>query len=291
MKALITGSSGQLGVELLKTVPHGIEAIGLSHQQGDITNHGQLEEAFKTYRPSVVINTAALTDVDAAEIHHELAEAINATGAGNVARAATKVGARTIHVSTDYVFDGRRTSPYPPDAETNPVNFYGKSKLAGEHATLAESPDALIVRSAWLYAPTGRTFLTRTVKALRDGVAPKAIRDKWGSPTISTDLAEALWLCVTDQSISGTYHFANVGSVTRYDIACEIRRVLLEVSGESVLPEVIPVSAAEYKGAAPRPVHSALDSSALLHRLSLPDRDWKVALAAAMSRLPVVANE
>lgn len=97
-------------------------------------------------------------------------------------------------------------------------------------------------------------------------------------------------MCVTDQSIIGTYHFANEGSVSRYEIACEIRRLLLEMSGESDLPEVVAVPTADYKGAAPRPVHSALDSSALLRRLSLPGRDWKVALAAAMSRLPVVAN-
>lgn len=290
MRAIITGSSGQLGVELLKTAPQGIEAIGLSHQQGDVTHPRQLDEAFRTHRPSVVINAAAYTDVDASETHPELAEAINAIGAGNVARAATKVGARTIHISTDYVFDGRQTTPYGPDAETNPVNFYGKSKLSGEKATLLESPSAVIVRTAWLYAPTGKTFLTRTVETLRSGVAPKAIDDKWGSPTLSKDLAEILWLCVTDQSINGTYHFANLGSVSRYEIACEIRRLLLQASPASALPKVIPVSTAEYKDAAPRPVHSALDSSWLLRRLSLAPRDWKVALAEAMSRLPVVAN-
>ena len=277
-------------MELLKTAPHGIEAIGLSHQQGDITNPNQLDEVFKAHRPSVVINAAALADVDACETHREEAEAINAVGPGNVARAATRVGARTIHISTDYVFGGLRTTPYPPDAETNPVNLYGKTKLAGEKATLAEAPGALIVRTAWLYAPTGKTFLTSTVETLRSGVAPKAIEDKWGSPTLSTDLAEALWMCVTDQSIIGTYHFANVGSVSRYEIAFEIRRLLLEMSGESDLPEIIPASTADYKGAAPRPIHSALDSSALLRRLSLPGRDWKIALVAAMSQLPVAAN-
>jgi len=290
VRALITGSSGQLGVELLNTVPRGIEAIGLSHQQCDITNVRQLDEVFHNYQPSVVINAAALADVDAAETHHDKAEAINATGPGNVARAATKVGARTIHISTDYVFDGRRTTPYPPDAETNPVNFYGKSKLAGEKATLAEARDALIVRSAWLYAPTGKTFLTRTVESFRAGVAPKAIRDKWGSPTLSTDLAEVLWLCVADRSITGIYHYANAGSVTRYEIACEIRRLLINGSGGSDLPEVIPVSSADYKGAAPRPVHSALDSSALLARLSRPARDWKSALESAMSRVALAAS-
>jgi dTDP-4-dehydrorhamnose reductase len=290
VRALITGSSGQLGVELLKTAPHGIEVVGLSHSEGDITDPRRLEEAFGTHRPSVVINAAAYTDVDASETHPELAEAINATGAGNVARAATKVGARTIHISTDYVFDGRRTTPYTPDAGTNPLNVYGKTKLAGEKATLAESPAALIVRTAWLYAPTGKTFLTRTVETLRSGVGPKLIDDKWGSPTLSTDLAEVLWMCVTNQSIGGTYHFANAGSVSRYDIGCEIRRLLLQASPDSHLPDVIPVSTAEYKDAAPRPVHSALDSSALLRRLSLAPRDWKVALAEAMSHLPVPAN-
>jgi dTDP-4-dehydrorhamnose reductase len=107
---------------------------------------------------------------------------------------------------------------------------------------------------------------------------------------LSTDLAEVLWMCVTDQSIGGTYHFANAGSVSRYDIGCEIRRLLLQASPDSHLPNVIPVSTAEYKDAAPRPVHSALDSSALLRRLSLAPRDWKVALAEAMSHLPVPAN-
>ena len=290
MKALITGSSGQLGKELLKTAPHGIEVVGLSHQQADITDPRQLEEVFKNHRPSVVINAAALIDVDACETRREEAQAINAIGPGNVARAATKVGARMIHISTDYVFGGVRTKPYPPDAETNPVNYYGKTKLAGEKATLAEAPGALIVRTAWLYAPTGKSFLTSTVETLRSGVAPRAIEDKWGSPTLSTDLAEALWMCVTDQSIIGTYHFANVGSVSRYEIAFEIRRLLLEMPGESELPEIVPVSTADYKGAAQRPVHSALDSSALLRRLSLPGRDWNVALAAAMSRLPVAAG-
>jgi dTDP-4-dehydrorhamnose reductase len=241
-----------------------------------------LENVVKSFKPDIILNTAAYTAVDAAEKNEELAFRVNARGAENVAKAASIVGSRLIHISTDYVFDGERLSPYPPEAPAHPLNVYGASKLGGEEAVRAESPSALIIRSGWVYSTTGKNFVFRILDLLRNGIAPRVVTDQRGTPTLAADLAEVLWLCAACPHLKGTYHFANAGESSWYDFACEIRGLLAGERVGILLPEIIPVTSAEYNAPAARPRYSVLDSRALLGILRHGARSWRAALRQAV---------
>ena len=286
MRVLITGGGGQLARELVATAPAGVELRSVSRAECDITELPIVEKVFRSFRPDIVINTAAYTAVDAAEKNEELAFRVNAGGAENVAKVAELVGSRLIHISTDYVFDGRRSTPYPPEAPTHPLNVYGETKMAGEEAVRCEAPDALIIRSGWVYSTTGKNFLLRILELLRSGVTPKVVTDQRGTPTLAADLAVILWLCTSRRDLKGTYHFANAGDSSWYDFACEIRAVVAHERAATGMPEIVPVSSAEQNAAAVRPRYSVLDSRALLDLLSRDARPWGAALRQAIKELP-----
>lgn len=282
MRVLITGATGQLARELVSTAPSAITLRALTRAELDIAELPLVEKALKSFRPDVVINTAAYTEVDAAEVNEELAFQVNARGAGNVAKAAQIVRSRLIQISTDYVFDGERSTPYPPEAPTRPLNVYGASKLAGEEAVRRESPDALIIRSGWLYSPTGKNFLVRILDLLRSGATPRVVADQRGTPTLAADVANIIWLCVTRPDLKGTYHFANAGDASWYEFACKIQAVLARECVGTRVHEIVPVTSAEYNAAAVRPRYSVLDSSALLGVLCCGARSWEEALRHAI---------
>lgn len=285
MRALIIGANGQLASKLLSTVPAGVQPGSVSRAECDITDLPTVEKVFRSFRPDIIINTAAYTAVDAAEENRELAYQVNARGAGNVAQAAQHVGSRLIHISTDYVFDGRRSTPYPPEAPTHPLNVYGASKLAGEDAVRMESPDALIVRSSWLYSTTGKNFLLSILDLLRMGATPKVVTDQRGSPTLAADLAEMLWLCTGRTDLRGIYHFTNAGDSSWYEFACEIRALLVGEGAPTRVPEIVPVTSAQYNAPAARPRYSVLDSGALLRVLHRSARSWEAALHQAFAEI------
>ena len=180
MRALITGADGQIARELVSIVGSGVQLRAVGRAECDITELLTVEKVFKIFRPDIVINAAAFTAVDAAEENEEMAFRVNARGAENVAKAAELVGSKLIHISTDYVFDGERSTPYPPEAPTHPLNVYGASKLAGEEAVRAECPDALIIRSGWIYSATGKSFLLRILDLLLSGETPRVVADQPG---------------------------------------------------------------------------------------------------------------
>jgi dTDP-4-dehydrorhamnose reductase len=190
-----------------------------------------------------------------------------------------------IQISTDYVFDGRRSTPYPPDAPALPINVYGKSKMAGEEAVRREAADALIIRSGWVYSTTGKNFLLRILELLRGGVAPRVVNDQRGTPTLAADLANVLWLCAKRPELKGTYHFANAGDSSWYEFAVEIRSIVASESATASPPEIVPVTSTEYDAPAARPPYSVLDSSALLGVLSCDARSWQAALRHALDEL------
>lgn len=290
MRALITGAEGQLASELLSTVPTGVQLRPVNRAECDITELAIVEKEFRSFRPDIIINTAAYTAVDAAEENQDLAFQVNARGAENVAKAARLVGSRLIHISTDYVFDGERSTPYPPEAPTHPLNVYGASKLAGEEAVRVECPAALIIRSGWVYSSTGNNFLVRILHLLRSGASPRVVADQRGTPTLAADLAEILWLCATHPELKGTYHFANAGDSSWYEFACEIRTVAAGERAGTGVPEIVPVTSAEYNAPAARPRYSVLDSSALLGVLYRGARSWEAALRQAINELPTGAQ-
>lgn len=283
MKVLITGANGQLARELISTAPSEMVVRAVSRAECDITEFVSVEKVIKSFRPDIVINTAAYTAVDAAEQNEELAFRVNAHGAKNVATAAQIVGSRLIHISTDYVFDGRRSTPYPPDAPTNPINVYGASKLEGEKLVLIAAPSATIVRVGWLYSTSGKNFLVGTLAALRGGRSLSVVVDQRGCPTSAHDFALALWK-LSNSGLRGTYHWANVGSATRYDFARDIAQIArrLELLRED--PEIRPVTTQEFASRARRPRYSVLDGTKLARALNLSPSTWQQALESDMTR-------
>jgi dTDP-4-dehydrorhamnose reductase len=274
VRALVTGAAGQLGVELLRTAPAKLSAVGLTRAECDITDDAQLEAALNLHRPDIVINAAAYTAVDDAERTTDLANAVNAKGARNVAEAAVRHGARVIHISTDYVFDGNSREPYRPDDRPNPINVYGESKLAGEKEVHRTSPDALIIRSSWLYASHGKNFLTTILAALRKSRPLRVVGDQTGVPTAARGLAATIWQCAQRPELRGIQHWVDGGTASWYDFALAIREAAL---GQGLLTEPTPIdciSSAEYQSAARRPPYAVLDASGLAVALGQTQRQW-----------------
>jgi dTDP-4-dehydrorhamnose reductase len=280
-RVLVTGAGGQLGRELAENSTPGIEVVALDRTQCDIEDIDQLEGVFRNVRPHAVINSAAYTTVDKAEAEPERAYAINATGAGNVARAALAVGSRLVHVSTDYVFDGLRSSPYSTEAIPNPVNVYGASKLAGEKAVIASGVQAAIVRTAWLFSSSRRNFLTTILEQIQSGRDLKIVCDQIGSPTLASGLSKVLMRIAFDTSVHGVVHWANVGAASWYDFAVTAQRLALDRSVVKKEVAITPILTKDYSTAARRPAYAVLDCSHLWSAYGPPE-SWPDALAQAL---------
>jgi dTDP-4-dehydrorhamnose reductase len=283
VRALVTGAAGQLGVELLKAAPPEFEVVGLGHRECDITDRAQVDAAMATHRPELVINAAAYTDVDAAESARELARAVNATGAGNVALASERSGARIIHISTDYVFDGKSGKPYRPDSTPNPVSEYGASKLAGEREVQRHSPSFLIIRSGWLYASHGRNFFRTILSALRAAEPLRVVSNLTGVPTSARSLALTIWHCATRSDVRGIHHWVDDGTASWYDFAVAIQEIALQRGLVGKPVPIVPITWKEYGARALRPPYSVLDARSLstaIHQQPRPWRSWLAEVAA-----------
>ena len=193
MKCLITGAQGQLGRALQMTAPAGTTVFALARTECDLTSSAGVNASIERIRPNLVFNAAAYTAVDAAESDVATATLVNATSVRHLAEATKHHGARLIHVSTDYVFDGGTSIPYRPDDKTNPLSVYGRSKLAGETAIAEVGGDALIVRTSWLYAENGKNFLRTMLRLMDEREELKVVDDQFGTPTYAGNLARALW--------------------------------------------------------------------------------------------------
>jgi dTDP-4-dehydrorhamnose reductase len=224
VKMLVTGAGGMLGRDVV-TVADGMghDVVALSHDDLDITDPGRVERAILRERPGAVINCAAWTAVDDAEANEHEASLVNAEGAGFVADAAAKAGAKVVYVSTDYVFDGAKGSPYTESDETNPVNAYGRTKLAGERATALVTKQSFIVRTAWLYGPQRENFVETMLRLGEGGGPVVVVHDQIGCPTYTGHLAIGL-VRLIDSSAFGIHHMAAEGSCSRYEWAMEVFR-------------------------------------------------------------------
>lgn len=271
---LITGCKGQLGTELSKLLPN---AICADIDVLDITDEKAVEDFVRENNIDVIINCAAYTAVDKAESDIDLAEKINIFGPKNLA----KTGAKIIHISTDYVFDGTNHKPYQPDEKTNPVSVYGKTKRNGELAVLENAEIAVIIRTAWLYSEYGNNF----VKTMRRLGAEKAeinvVSDQIGSPTYAADLANAIVKIIPqmNKENSGIYHFTNEGICSWYDFAKEI----MEMSELKCL--VKPIKSSQYPTAAARPFYSVLDKDKIKLVFGININHWKDSLKKCISVL------
>ena len=290
MKILITGSHGQLGTELLRQLKEGRSEIGpipeklctakvipTDADELDITDRDEVVAFVRRMEPDVIINCAASTNVDGCESHTEDAFKVNALGPRNLAIAAQKVGAKLVHVSTDYVFSGKENGGVPLDesALPAPVSAYGRTKLLGEQYVRQFCPRSFVVRTAWLYSHTGKNFVFTMVNAGRKLGALTVVNDQLGNPTNAADLAHHL-LKLAVSSEYGTYHCTGEGVCSWYDFACEIIRL------SGVKATVAPCTSAEYAAAHPdaasRPAWSALENRMLACTVGNEMRPWQEAL-------------
>jgi dTDP-4-dehydrorhamnose reductase len=232
----------------------------------------------------VIVNAAAYTAVDRAEGESDLAFRINRDGADHLATAAREIGARLVHVSTDFVFDGRASRPYRPEDSTGPLNVYGASKLAGEQAVAAAAPDALIVRTAWVYGPSGGNFLATMLRLMASRTEIGVVADQIGTPTSTLTLASALW-ALAGGDARGTLHYTDAGVASWYDFATAIAEEAAATGLLARAPSVRPISTADYPTPAARPAFSVLDKSATFTLLGGPPPHWRAALRAVLARM------
>lgn len=285
MRVLVAGAAGQLGVALRQTRPLHADVTGVDRSHIDITDAKSVADVVRATRPQLVVNAAAYTAVDKAECERARAFAVNAEGAAHLARAAHAAGARFIQISTDYVFDGRKSSPYLPTDAPAPLSVYGESKLAGERvAAAATDGAALIVRTAWLYDRGAHNFVTTMLRVLAERDEVRVVADQIGTPTCATGLAEGLWRMAAQPQLRGVHHWTDAGVASWYDFATAIR----DAMGSSARARVVPISTSDYPTAARRPPYSVLDKSTTWAVVGTPPH-WSAPLRAMLGANAVPA--
>jgi dTDP-4-dehydrorhamnose reductase len=280
MKWLITGGSGQLGLAMqTELISRGIDFVASNSNELDITKPLIVNQLVDFVNPSVIVNTAAWTDVDGAETNQSAAYSVNALGPQNLAIAASKIGAHLVQVSTDYVFSGDASTPWNENAPHNPQSVYGSTKSEGEKFVQATLPtDSYVIRTAWLYSAEGKNFAkTMTNLALRNAGEVKVVSDQIGQPTYAGDLAKQIVELLLSDAPAGIYHGTNSGQATWFEFA----QAIFGIAGADV-SRVIPVSTTEFPRPAKRPAYSVLGHDAWAGT-SVPEmRNWKTALEEAM---------
>jgi len=274
MRVLLTGASGMLGTDVARAWSGG-EMRAPSHAEADLSQEGALERALGGFVPEVILHCAAYTDVDGCETDPARAERDNVMATRHVAAFAAKAGAHIVHVSTDYVFDGTARSPYPPDAPTNPLSVYGRTKLLAEQAVRESGAEHSIVRTAWLVGAHGKNFVEAIRSRARRGETLEVVDDQRGTPTFTFDLAPAL-VAFARTRPAGILHVTNQGECTRYEQAQEIVRL------EGLPARIVPVSSEKHPRPARRPAYSVLDNSAANAILGKPLPPWRESLARYM---------
>ena len=271
---LITGSKGQLGTELSKLLP---QAVLTDVEQLDITNEAAVKKYVCEHNIDTIINCAAYTAVDKAEDDKELASKINIDGPRNLALS----GAKVVHISTDYVFDGTGHIPYQPEDMATPVSVYGQTKLAGEQEVLQHTKEAIIIRTAWLYSPYGNNFVKTMRRLGKEKESLNVVADQIGTPTYAADLALAIVkiLPQINAQNKGVYHFTDEGVCSWYDFA----RKIMELSGLKCKVNPIPSSA--YPTKATRPHYSVLDKNKIKNTFGIEIPHWEESLKECLKIL------
>jgi dTDP-4-dehydrorhamnose reductase len=269
MRVTVLGASGLLGQALMRQWK-GDEVIGLSSRDVDIRDAQRLQKKLNETRPEWIVLAAAYTDVDGCESNQELAFSVNRDGAVSVAQAAQKAGARLLFLSTDYVFDGRKTTPYETDDSRNPQSVYGRTKAEAEVRLLALVPDCCIVRTSWLFGTGGKCFPDTILKLAASRPTLDVVNDQHGCPTYVVDLASAIVQLCRKQA-HGIVHATNTGECSWFEFACEI------VNRSGLKTEVRPVSSQQMRRPALRPAYSVLSAKSL-RQLGISMPTWHDAL-------------
>lgn len=300
MRILVTAKNGQLGFELQKTLQQArecgaiwaqnVEALFCDSKELNITDAVQVNNVAGDFKPDIIINAAAYTAVDKAESDIDAAYVVNESGVKNLAEVCKKLGAKLLHVSTDFVFAADKNTPYQPADATAPLGVYGASKLAGEQQALAIlGADVSIVRTAWVYSVHGNNFVKTMLRLMREKEQLGVVADQVGTPTSAHNLANALWLLAerkfNQQPTQVIYHWTDLGTASWYDFAVAIQELALEARLlEKAIP-VNPITAAQYPTPARRPAYSVLDTSALRKDIAVNAIHWRSALKNMIQEL------
>lgn len=281
-KILVTGSNGQLGKELQKVAASfpQFEFLFLSREDMPIHHFELVSNSFKTGLFHYCINCAAYTAVDKAEVEKDLAFQVNAEAVGVLAAICAEHNCRFLHISTDYVFDGSSRTPYNEDDPTNPQSIYGFSKREGEIQAVQFNPQAIIIRTSWVYSSFGKNFVKTMVRLMKEKESINVVNDQWGSPTYARDLAEViLQIIASGEWHTGIYHYSNEGILTWFEFAVAIR----ELTGSTC--KVYPISTSEYPTPAKRPAYSVLDKSKICNTYLISLKNWKDSLRDCLEAL------
>ena len=269
MRVLILGGTGLLGKALVREW-HGDDVLAMGSRDVDIRDAAKVQEIVDEARPDWIVLAAAYTDVDACESHPELAFAVNRDGAATVAEAARQIRAKLIFLSSDYVFDGKKTSPYEVGDKRNPQGVYGNSKAQAEVELLETLPDCCVARTSWVFGVGGKCFPDTILRLAANRPTLDVVNDQRGCPTYTVDLARAI-IQLCRKNASGIVHVTNAGDCTWFEFAREM------VAASELTSEVRPVNSQQMARPAPRPAYSVLSGTSL-HRYGIEMPDWKDAL-------------
>lgn len=284
MRVLITGCYGQVGHCLVQQLTGKAELLAVDREQLDITNEGAVIDAVAEFKPDVIINAAAHTAVDKAEEELELSYAINRDGPKYLAKAASKIGAAILHISTDYVFAGSKDGLYLESDETEPQGVYGKSKLAGEEAVIEACSKHVILRTAWVFGQHGNNFVKTMLRLAKDRDSLGIVGDQFGGPTYAGDIAKAL-VTITNQIVKGNdveygvYHFSGAPHVSWFEFAQAIFNEAVEQNVLATAPQLNSITTADFPTPAKRPENSKLNTNKITQGFNIQASDWRSALA------------
>ncbi len=295
LRILITGRDGQVGYELTRSLAPLGTVTAASRAELDLSSDDSIRAMVRAVKPQLIVNAAAYTAVDKAESEPELARRINADAVAMLASEAKAVGAAVIHYSTDYVFDGEKTTPYVEEDETNPLGVYGRTKLAGEQALADAGIPYLVLRTSWVYGARGKNFLLTILRLAAEKPELRIVDDQFGAPTWSRDIAAATakiaerWIGGGDcAERSGIYHLTSGGETTWYGFAAEALRLRAQTAQPKNYAQLVPIPTAEYPTPARRPKNSRLNCKKLQDVFSESLPDWQVSLQAMMRELNMV---
>ena len=283
---IVTGKDGQLGFELMQLqqqFTNDFNFIFTSRNELDLTNTNAINAFIEIHQPQYFINTAAYTAVDKAETEKELAYTINATAPATIATICNKTGCQFIHISTDYVFDGEKKTPYLPADSINPLNVYGASKADGERLVVENNSTAIIIRTSWVYSSHGKNFVKTMLKLISEREAINVVADQIGCPTYAADLANAIMQIIINQNnqsinqFKNIYHYSNTGNISWFQFAQAIK----EITNKNCI--INPIPSAAYPTPAKRSNYSVMDTSDIVKDFGVEIIDWKKSLERAIS--------
>jgi dTDP-4-dehydrorhamnose reductase len=284
MRVLVLGGGGQIARAVRTTAPAQYEVVNKTRAQLDIGDALRVTRALEEVRPSWVVNGAAYTSVDLAEDQPEQAISANDTAVGILANATAQAGCRLLHLSTDFVFDGKSNRAYLPSDQTNPLNVYGLSKLCGERQVL-RAAGGIVLRTAWVYASEGRNFVLTMLKLMREREEIRVVCDQVGAPTWASSAASAIWGLIEAYAPGGIYHWTDLGVASWYDFAVAIQEeAQLKGLLNRAIP-VVPIRSAEYPTRAQRPAFSLLDSGSTRATIKIPSHHWRHTLRSMLDEL------